>query len=189
MSAAGLVPVDDISIHALREEGDSRSRLWSTPLFISIHALREEGDICRRTSPASASLFLSTPSARRATPSASYIPTMLSYFYPRPPRGGRRSLKLHVAALEDISIHALREEGDLSVLQALEWMEIFLSTPSARRATRRLRRSRSLYLISIHALREEGDDYMFDLLFAPLKFLSTPSARRATAHRRRGRVR
>ena len=33
-----------ISIHALREEGDSSSPDNSYPLLISIHALREEGD-------------------------------------------------------------------------------------------------------------------------------------------------
>ena len=34
---------------------------------------------------------------------------------------------------------------------------IFLSTPSARRATRGFRTTFSLCVISIHALREEGD--------------------------------
>ena len=33
-----------ISIHALREEGDSSLLPVITPLLISIHALREEGD-------------------------------------------------------------------------------------------------------------------------------------------------
>ena len=81
-----------------------------------------------------ASLFLSTPSARRATDKA---------------YGKNRS--------EKISIHALREEGDLVArLDDLTQQE-FLSTPSARRATYF---DSNLYLrriISIHALREEGD--------------------------------
>ena len=34
----------DISIHALREEGDCWRRASVPPLMISIHALREEGD-------------------------------------------------------------------------------------------------------------------------------------------------
>ena len=34
---------------------------------------------------------------------------------------------------------------------------LFLSTPSARRATEQLSRGGSRYRISIHALREEGD--------------------------------
>ena len=59
--------VGGISIHALREEGDSVLSLNFDFFDISIHALREEGD------PSSAvrfwlqKVFLSTPSARRAT--------------------------------------------------------------------------------------------------------------------------
>ena len=34
------------------------------------------------------------------------------YFYPRPPRGGRRRDPEALVALREISIHALREEGD-----------------------------------------------------------------------------
>ena len=125
-----------ISIHALREEGDfHKSRLRHVLVSISIHALREEGD--SRTSR-------STSQKRN--------------FYPRPPRGGRRSL---VSAsnvtfrflstpsarratsdfyfggdsYEQISIHALREEGDARVIRA-----IYKNSA-----------------ISIHALREEGD--------------------------------
>ena len=36
-----------------------------------------------------------------------------------------------------ISIHALREEGDLSIMGSGQGAKKFLSTPSARRATRR----------------------------------------------------
>ena len=80
---------------------------------------------------------------------------------------------------ELISIHALREEGDKITFADLGWYEVFLSTPSARRATdvrpvdanellflstpsaRRATRQGCTalfgFLISIHALREEGD--------------------------------
>ena len=56
---------------------------------ISIHALREEGDgqICLRLQYG-------------------------CYFYPRPPRGGRRVLFYCGFKVSGISIHALREEGD-----------------------------------------------------------------------------
>ena len=81
---------------------------------ISIHALREEGD---------------TTSQRGETASLN--------FYPRPPRGGRllpsgwtRSRR------KSISIHALREEGDRTFFTRLTTRVKFLSTPSARRATR-----------------------------------------------------
>ena len=39
-----MIRVAMISIHALREEGDSRSELVYSIMGISIHALREEGD-------------------------------------------------------------------------------------------------------------------------------------------------
>ena len=101
-----------ISIHALREEGDVLPCI-RPPLavLISIHALREEGD------------------------SSQLVPGLAErYFYPRPPRGGRRR----------------RSSSPLR-------LQIFLSTPSARRAT----------FIALPSL-------------LAVKFLSTPSARRAT---------
>ena len=62
------------------------------------------------------------------------------YFYPRPPRGGRQAL--------------LPNEVDIL---------IFLSTPSARRATGGLAFAAINDKISIHALREEGDiQFFFD---------------------------
>ena len=38
--------------------------------------------------------------------------TPVSYFYPRPPRGGRQGLVGWLDDVHAISIHALREEGD-----------------------------------------------------------------------------
>ena len=56
-----------------------------------------------------------------------------------------------------ISIHALREEGDRTIKEPVLAAWIFLSTPSARRATRLRGTDRLRQDISIHALREEGD--------------------------------
>ena len=124
-----------ISIHALREEGDDIDEIndhihklfLSTPSArratqphrlcagtggISIHALREEGDMNNNTRDIIENQFLSTPSARRATSCQRRALWRLDDFYPRPPRGGR-PLAAKLAALEkQISIHALREEGD-----------------------------------------------------------------------------
>ena len=128
-------PAAGISIHALREEGDGRSRpirpliidfnprpprggrpLVHDGIFdprnISIHALREEGDV---------------------------------------------ALALNKVGGSSISIHALREEGDRSYMMASSTHEIFQSTPSARRATLIGVKSSPACMISIHALREEGD--------------------------------
>ena len=56
-----------------------------------------------------------------------------------------------------ISIHALREEGDMSFLSSILSNMIFQSTPSARRATDYRYKPSYVTGISIHALREEGD--------------------------------
>ena len=157
MSFLQQVRANQISIHALREEGDTlrkrvlrpRQRFLSTPsarratmclanidkrMKISIHALREEGDVPQ--------------TYRRSCPTD---------FYPRPPRGGRPAT----------AVWRPQTHG-------------FLSTPSARRATKR-RAALLLHLpISIHALREEGDQQEVTLMRTPKQFLSTPSARRAT---------
>ena len=57
-----------ISIHALREEGDVIMCAAQLGKTISIHALREEGDLWFQQLHKPGDQFLSTPSARRATP-------------------------------------------------------------------------------------------------------------------------
>ena len=82
----------------------------------------------------------------------------------------------------EISIHALREEGDINIPAGSYAAGKFLSTPSARRATRVVAPPplRGVPDISIHALREEGDTRLLVAIQYLLTFLSTPSARRAT---------
>ena len=80
----------------------------------------------------------------------------------------------------EISIHALREEGDGQSMRARTTALLFLSTPSVRRATLAGMRLRDLGIISIHALREEGDGHGGASLTDANLFLSTPSVRRAT---------
>ena len=60
-------------------------------------------------------------------------------------------------AVLQISIHALREEGDQALQFSGECDIVFQSTPSARRATIEAAKHTDLVHISIHALREEGD--------------------------------
>ena len=80
-------------------------------------------------------IFLSTPSARRATAELFMSGYLEMDFYPRPPRGGRLGQLKQWGGQFIISIHALREEGDADALIRLKRAMRFLSTPSARRAT------------------------------------------------------
>ena len=61
-----------------------------------------------------AARFQSTPSARRATRAYRRAGVGHRNFNPRPPRGGRHGAIPDVSGFVTISIHALREEGDLS---------------------------------------------------------------------------
>ena len=129
-----LPPVHHISIHALREEGDVISYDLTYTDDISIHALREEGDP-RSVIPLSAGMYFYPRPPRGGRPaSAGRIHRAAGYFYPRPPRGGRQlvlcggkegfdfyprpprggrqGVYICEACGTDISIHALREEGD-----------------------------------------------------------------------------
>ena len=146
-----------ISIHALREEGDAAAsakaqnifQFLSTPsarrataaerpplldiIFLSTPSARRATSGCNRV--IIDLRFLSTPSARRATLTILHIKTSLKNFYPRPPRGGRPERCIDERAVYCISIHALREEGDLLPMRSGHPRSRFLSTPSARRAT------------------------------------------------------
>ena len=149
-------------------------------LGISIHALREEGDLLRLFLQHCTYLFLSTPSARRATYRITSVNILPGYFYPRPPRGGRPITLFHVSAELVISIHALREEGDRPVPPVAGRSMYFYPRPP-RGGRRLVRYSLGRHPeISIHALREEGDSMPCTNPNVFIIFLSTPSARRAT---------
>ena len=104
--------------------------------WISIHALREEGDSHDPTMKARFSQFLSTPSARRATCRCAGKRTAIGYFYPRPPRGGRHGSPMGWDRFGDFYPRPPR--GGRRVARMMSPAVIrFLSTPSARRATER----------------------------------------------------
>ncbi len=130
--------------------------------------------------------FLSTPSARRATRSFSASISNWRYFYPRPPRGGRHGQRLHEGAGAQISIHALREEGDLYAPRTKLQHLYFYPRPPRGGRPHNAGDGAVHVLISIHALREEGDDVRAGLFCSYGRFLSTPSARRATPADLRG---
>ena len=190
-----------ISIHALREEGDcswafrraQSQNFYPRPprggrrQMCRFSSMRQNfyprpprgGRPTTRCYPTTTKIFLSTPSARRATILLGILLRVPLNFYPRPPRGGRPRSRHQLvvillflstpsarrATLQSfpfcgqslISIHALREEGDARIVCAWPTSFIFLSTPSARRATYVRLRHLQCHSISIHALREEGD--------------------------------
>ena len=124
----------DISIHALREEGDIGKFSVIALCNISIHALREEGDQIPNIRHFRRSKFLSTPSARRATSDGNLSGYILEFLSTPSARRATAAVARRQPA-GGISIHALREEGD--------------DAPRCGRL--------GLVCISIHALREEGD--------------------------------
>ena len=170
---------------------------------ISIHALREEGDqeiTC--PSPRKADFYPRPPRGGRPRPASQW--TRYGNFYPRPPRGGRPSPRSNHGAQNMISIHALREEGDWICARTPVRGSGFLSTPSARRATavscleaqaagnfyprpprggrRTSTRSTPISTSYFYPRPPRGGRlHHRNGHFVHLQFLSTPSARRATS--------
>ena len=200
-STVGVGRQVEISIHALREEGDKRSASSrSCGAYFYPRPPRGGRPSSETIQPAQAnfyprpprggrrdaggdnavsSLFLSTPSARRATVWPS-METAQAYAFLSTPSARRATFQgWCYTELAYISIHALREEGDLCsrirnqkdihfyprpprggrhvVVPLVFDLDGFLSTPSARRATPENVVISKMPEISIHALREEGD--------------------------------
>ena len=147
-----------ISIHALREEGDSMMEVQrNAKKYFYPRPPRGGRPFSEWLFSKSSIVFLSTPSARRATFSPHDDAPRPRNFYPRPPRGGRHVAVDLFSSSVEISIHALREEGDCTAPAgiSIEW-DFYPRPPrGGRRPSRRDRGS--IYSISIHALREEGD--------------------------------
>ena len=142
-------------------------------LVISIHALREEGDWNTKARYRVCKGFLSTPSARRATICGCSVISALTDFYPRPPRGGRPVLFRICAVLCNFYPRPPRG-GRLCDFGLVPVVFLFLSTPSARRATAYTVAAFPAIFISIHALREEGDRNHHTSRYPPPYFYPRP---------------
>ena len=112
MACTMSIHVPHISIHALREEGDTLVEVTDAATTDFYPRPPRGGRHINRLAQGSNNQFLSTPSARRAT-----------------------NCQTHNKAVFRISVHALREEGDRITRQHFVKVHRFLSTPSARRAT------------------------------------------------------
>ena len=201
--------LEGISIHALREEGDLPlsgaanvvAIFLSTPSTrratrlpgglgrvpdISIHALREEGDKAGEPVTIPINDFYPRP-PRGGRPFALASHILVTDFYPRPPRGGRPVALPNEPGNRFISIHALREEGDVKGWLRATEVTRFLSTPSARRATARSALSAQV-VRDFYPRPPRGGRRILPCFFPPkIIFLSTPSARRATPRKHRQR--
>ena len=167
-----------ISIPALREEGDcfwrhrfaSMTHFYPRPPRGGRPTAVRSGSVTsyfyprppRGGRPANAEIlvvddvFLSPPSARRATRTTRASESVYRNFYPRPPRGGRPADRLQCA--QDGHFYPRPPRGGRQLASELgSWIAEFLSPPSARRAT-----------------------HCWDNVQAANEFLSPPSARRAT---------
>ena len=141
--------------------------------IISIHALREEGDTAAVVGTAATCGFLSTPSVRRATTKKNRKHQRCKISIHALREEGDR-LWPERRRQRHISIHALREEGDLAVFEDELGTFTFLSTPSVRRATILWDNFKQFMGISIHALREEGDPEKSRSSTAVLHFYPRP---------------
>ena len=193
--------VDEISIHALRVEGDHIQQRSQKTVPISIHALRVEGDNSYNAPPLH-DLAISIHALRVEGDKdklLSYPPNHISIhalrvegdpsslrwtfypydFYPRPPCGGRLGGWKHPPFFDIF----LSTPSVWRATRRLRWRAggvLFLSTPSVWRATEQIEQAVRQDRISIHALRVEGDRDDAAFRTPHHIFLSTPSVWRAT---------
>ena len=148
----------EISIHALRVEGDLRGGAQARQRQrISIHALRVEGDMEPCISTDYATAFLSTPSGWRATSNELRGCTGLTISIHALRVEGDVLSSYFVIIENMISIHALRVEGDVSKDIQPRLLLHFYPRPPGGGRPRAVAGLAGCALISIHALRVEGD--------------------------------
>ena len=145
-----------ISIHALRGEGDIHDTDFNAWKLISIHALRGEGDACD-ISGSHAIFWISIHALRgegdrRRDRDIRHI----NNFNPRPPRGGRQNFSDALGGTIYFNPRPPRG-GRLMTISTIWMCSRFQSTPSAGRATKTVHCTVFFY-----------------------RFQSTPSAGRAT---------
>ena len=145
-----------ISIHALREEGDGRGS-GSVQKKTNFYPRPPRGGRPSETlSPVAMHSYFYPRPPRGGRRGRQQALKLTSYFYPRPPRGGRRTHPASSGRAGDFYPRPPRG-GRPSLAHLLIKPVRFLSTPSARRATRNPGFMWRTSGISIHALREEGD--------------------------------
>ena len=117
--------------------------------------------------------FLSTPSARRATSGRCPRLRQDRYFYPRPPRGGRRPEPLPTRRSGYFYPRPPRGGRHASRRHRQHRANFYPRPPRGERP-RRPARPACKSAISIHALREEGDAYRGDGMMLASNFYPRP---------------
>ena len=203
------LPPQNISIHALRGEGDhfkagtsnascnfnprppwggrhsNMEKIWNEAK-ISIHALRGEGDVMESALVFSSLYFNPRPpwGGRRETYCAECKPER----FQSTPSVGRAMIRGWVFCIKcQISIHALRGEGDLSLkYEKLDQGIISIHALRGEGDLEAIVNEIDPTAISIHALRGEGDLTKLCLFEYGVLFQSTPSVGRATVYSQNG---
>ena len=145
---------------------------WKDFMGISIHALREEGDGDPLQPVHRQRISIHALREEGDIPADG---AELDYFdfYPRPPRGGRRYKTVAFNWVKQFLSTPSARRATRCGFPPVTY-RAFLSTPSARRATMQITLTGYADLISIHALREEGDEFIDFILEALSNFYPRP---------------
>ena len=146
----------EISIHALREEGDQAGPFTAVSVKDFYPRPPRGGRRYKIITMQPSLLFLSTPSARRATCSGATLSTGQANFYPRPPRGGRRQSQ-PVRRSAGYFYPRPPRGGRLQDFITARRSEDFYPRPPRGGRREQHQNHPATAPISIHALREEGD--------------------------------
>ena len=147
--------------------------------MISIHALREEGDRFGAVLLNQQFDFYPRPPRGGRRSCLRTLWQSWKNFYPRPPRGGRLRNSWKRYSCSIISIHALREEGDILLFIKTFPDDNFYPRPP-RGGRRVMAFSRGAMQYFYPRPPRGGRQFSFDFISTLSVFLSTPSARRAT---------
>ena len=172
-----------ISIHALREEGDwPTSVTWGRTTNFYPRPPRG-GRHAAPLAPAGYSDFYPRPPRGGRPARRRFCRRLTGNFYPRPPRGGRRPQIRRKRCHGQISIHALREEGDTARQKATAHGLYFYPRPP--RGGRPLFCSFCGIAARDFYPRPPRGGRLWHIVASGCyySFLSTPSARRATEGR------
>ena len=146
-----------ISIHALREEGDQTDTTLAMTLANFYPRPPRGGRPQWASTSSKTGGFLSTPSARRATVPCGQVSSCLFISIHALREEGDLLRLDQTIDQQAISIHALREEGDKMLVCEGKPNEYFYPRPPRGGRHFQLLAFCQSTLISIHALREEGD--------------------------------